>query len=290
MVLHDVAFPSMSFGDWQTVTQPKVKGTWNLHNVSVNLGLELDFFLLFSSWSGLVGQWGQANYAAGNSFLDSFAQYRRNMGLAASTVDIGIMEDIGYVSRNAHVLEHFRTTSTHVLYEQELLNSLHLMINRGAPTSSEKCQLAIGLRSTQLLSAPNNRTVWRNDPLMSLYFNTENQSGLTASIGNDEFRQFLTEVAADASALDNEESATYIATEIGKTFFGFLMRDITSLDIKESFSALGVDSLVSIELRNWFKQRLGCEITVLDILGSSSILALGEHTARLLKGRFASGG
>ena len=279
----------MSFDDWQTVTQPKVRGTWNLHNASVNLGLDLDFFLLFSSWSGLVGQWGQANYAAGNSFLDSFAQYRRNMGLPASTVDIGIMEDIGYVSRNAHVLEHFRTTSTHVLYEQDLLDSLHLMTKRGAPASSEKCQLAIGLRSTQLLSAPNNRTVWRNDPRMALYFNTESQSGTTTSTGNDELRQFLTEVAADASILDSEESITYIATEIGKTLFGFLMRDVNSLDVRESFSVLGVDSLVSIELRNWFKQRLGCEITVLDILGSSSILALGEHTALLLKSRFTSG-
>jgi acyl carrier protein len=278
----------MSFGDWQAVTQPKIQGTWNLHNVSMDLGLDLDFFLLFSSWSGLVGQWGQANYAAGNSFLDSFAQFRRNMMLPASTVDIGIMEDIGYVSRNAHVLEHFRTTSTHVLYEQDLLDSLHLMIKRGLPASSDNCQLAIGLRSTQLLAAPNNRTVWRNDPRMALYFNTESQGGTTASTGNDELRQFLTEVTADASVLDSEESITYIATEIGKTLFGFLMRDVNVLDVRESFSSLGVDSLVSIELRNWFKQRLGCEITVLDILGSSSILALGEHTAHLLKTRITS--
>lgn len=56
----------MSFADWQTAVQPKVDGTWNLHHASC--GLELDFFLLFSSWSGLVGQWGQANYAAVSVF------------------------------------------------------------------------------------------------------------------------------------------------------------------------------------------------------------------------------
>jgi len=263
----------MTYENWQTVTQPKVQGTWNLHNASLNIGLDLDFFLLFSSWSGLVGQWGQANYAAGNSFLDSFAEFRRNMGLAASTVDIGIMEDIGYVSRNAHVLENFRTTSTHVLYEQDLLDSLHLMIKRGAPTAIEKCQLAIGLRSTQPLSAPYKRTVWRNDPRMALYLNVENQRGNDPSSGNDEVRQFLAEVAVDVSILDSDDSVTYIATEIGKTLFGFLMKAASSLNVTEPFSSRGVDSLVSIELRNWFKQRLGCEITVIDILGSLSSCA-----------------
>lgn len=61
-IAQDIDFPSMSYEDWQTAVQPKVLGTWNLHYAS--LGLDLDFFLLFSSWSGLVGQWGQANYAA----------------------------------------------------------------------------------------------------------------------------------------------------------------------------------------------------------------------------------
>lgn len=85
----------MSFKDWKTDTQPKLRGTWNLHNVSIKRGLDLDFFLLFSSWTGLFGQWGQANYAAGNSFLDYFAGNRRNLGLAASTVNTGIKDDIG---------------------------------------------------------------------------------------------------------------------------------------------------------------------------------------------------
>lgn len=162
------------------------------------------------------------------------------------------------------------------------------MIKRGAPTASEKCQLAIGLRSTQPLSAPNNRTVWRNDPRMALYFNAENQGDNDTSSGNDEVRQFLAEVAVDISILERDDSVTYIATQIGKTLFGFLMKDASSLNITEPFSSLGVDSLVSIELRNWFKQRLGCEITVLDILGSSSLLALGEHTALLLKAKFST--
>lgn len=77
-----------------------VNGTWNLHEALD--GPKLDFFV-FSSWSGLRGQWGQANYAAANT-LDAFVQYRRKQELPASVLNIGVMEDIGYVSRNAGVL------------------------------------------------------------------------------------------------------------------------------------------------------------------------------------------
>jgi hypothetical protein len=51
----------------------KVKGTWNLHMASLSQPTRLDFFTLLSSVSGVIGQRGQANYAAANVFLDSFA-------------------------------------------------------------------------------------------------------------------------------------------------------------------------------------------------------------------------
>src|SRR6266480_5214564 len=126
----------MSLDEWQAAVAPKVQGTWNLHSVLVKEHQPVDFFLLLSSWSGLVGQWGQTNYASANTFLDAFTQYRHSQGLPSMTIDIGVMEDIGYVSRNARVLEHFHTTSSHVLYEQDLLDSLQLSIARSMRFSS----------------------------------------------------------------------------------------------------------------------------------------------------------
>lgn len=186
---------SMSFDEWQAAVAPKVQGTWNLHSVLLKEHQPVDFFLLFSSWSGLLGHWGQANYASANAFLDAFTQYRHSQGLPSATVDIGVMEDIGYVSRNAHVLDHLRMTSAHPLYEQDLLDSIQLLIARSTRLSSNntdngyssiggyeygnKAQLALGLRSTQPLSAPNNRLVWKRDSRMSLYRNIESQVATT---------------------------------------------------------------------------------------------------------------
>jgi hypothetical protein len=40
-------------------------------------------------------QKGQANYAASNAFLDSFASYRHHLGRPACAVELGVIEDEG---------------------------------------------------------------------------------------------------------------------------------------------------------------------------------------------------
>jgi hypothetical protein len=74
MVLHDQAWQKMTIDEWNGATPPKVRGTWNLHNETESLNL--DFFILFSSLSGIVGRPGQANYARANTFLDAFVKFR----------------------------------------------------------------------------------------------------------------------------------------------------------------------------------------------------------------------
>ena len=73
MVLRDEAFPRMSLDDWNAASAPKVRGTWLLHKATLTAGVDLDFFLVFSSLSGTLGTPGQANYAGANTFLDAFA-------------------------------------------------------------------------------------------------------------------------------------------------------------------------------------------------------------------------
>jgi KR domain len=58
---------------WHTGIDPKVRGTWNIHNVITGKDDQLDFFLLTSSISGSVGTATEGNYCVANYFLDNFA-------------------------------------------------------------------------------------------------------------------------------------------------------------------------------------------------------------------------
>jgi polyketide synthase PksN len=59
------------------VLAPKVLGLVNLDQASKDLGL--DFFVLFSSLAGCLGNVGQAGYSTANAFMDAYARYRNTL-------------------------------------------------------------------------------------------------------------------------------------------------------------------------------------------------------------------
>ena len=103
MVLHDTLFTEMSLEMMEEVLKPKMDGTNYLDELFFDV--ELDFFILFSSLSSVVGNTGQSNYAAASTYLTSLAVQRRKRGLAASAFDIGRVVGIGYVERAGQVVQ-----------------------------------------------------------------------------------------------------------------------------------------------------------------------------------------
>lgn len=81
----------MTHEQWQKAYDPKVSGTWYLHKA---LPKDLDFFIMLSSVVSVIGNVAQANYAAGNSWMDALAHYRRTgLGLPAVSLNVGIVMD-----------------------------------------------------------------------------------------------------------------------------------------------------------------------------------------------------
>jgi acyl carrier protein len=87
-VLEDGLVSALSAQQLERVMLPKVDGAFHLHELTAHL--ELTEFVLFSSAAGLMGSPGQANYAAGNAFLDALAQHRREQGLAGRSLAWGL--------------------------------------------------------------------------------------------------------------------------------------------------------------------------------------------------------
>ncbi|THC90429.1 hypothetical protein EYZ11_010106 [Aspergillus tanneri] len=303
MVLRDKSFLDMKWDEWQAAVQPKVQGTWNLHRALLSEQPEesLDFFFLFSSAGAMSGQWGQANYNAGNTFLDAFVAYRHSLGLPASTVNIGVIQDIGYVSQNSEILGSLRSTAQYLMREPELLESIELMLHRSSPTESvadqtlsryvTRSQIGIGMRSTLPIDASNNRTIWRKDPRMLVYRNVEGQSGpVSSSTGSDQvLTHFLSEIGSNMTMLKAPESVELLAGEIGRTLFGFLMRaEAEKIDFDVPLASVGIDSLISVELRNWIRRKIGVEVTVLEIVRADSVRDLGVVAQKKLVEKYES--
>lgn len=298
MILRDMGILDMDLETFQAVARPRVQGTWNLH--AALAGQPLDFFVLFSSACGVVGYYGQANYAASNTFLDAFVQYRHARGLPASVLDIGAVDDVGYISRTPAAKETMLAMSGRLISERDFLEALQLTIARSAvpQVAEDKSKNGRGVffhspgQVTQALECrlpimdPQNNIIWKRDPRMAIYRNIETVAadGATASSG---MKSFLAEMTENPGQLGQAHAAEFLAGQIGARVGTFLMRreDEEPLDLGLTLSAVGVDSLVAIELRNWWKQNLGVDVSVLELMGGGSIQRLGQMAALRLKER-----
>ncbi|KAG5918681.1 hypothetical protein E4U53_004073, partial [Claviceps sorghi] len=294
MVVANENFTKMSHEQWTASTAPKVRGTWNLHNASVAAGAHLDFFLMFSSVSGIVGQAGQANYASGNSFLDAFAQYRTDLGLAASVVDMGAVEDIGWISEHHGMMGTMSRSGFKPVLEQEVLDAMAvsmLVHNRpqpALPTARDKASetafafshtntFLVGLALLIPLHDPSNYVIWKKDRRMASYHN--NSAAAPAAASTDALRSFLSSAQADPMMLKSAESAHFFATEIGKKLLDLLLKPQEGLKTSMPLLDLGLDSLVALELRAWIKQVFSFDLPILEMMSMGSLDILGQHAA-----------
>ncbi|EFQ96996.1 fatty acid synthase S-acetyltransferase [Nannizzia gypsea CBS 118893] len=294
MVVANENFTKMSFGEWMASTAPKVQGTWNLHNASLAAGIDLDFFLMFSSVSGIVGQAGQANYASGNSFLDAFAQYRNGLGLAASVVDMGAVEDVGWISEHQGMMGKMSRSGFKPVLEQEVIDAMAIcMLVHSKPGQAAERALAVaskndscfvhkntflvGLALLIPLHDPSNYVIWKRDRRMASYHNNSTISAAAAS--TDTLKSYLNSAQADPSILKSSEAARLFAVEIGKKLFDLLLKPQDELNTSWPLLDLGLDSLVALELRAWIKQVFSFDLPMLEMMSIGSLDILGQYAA-----------
>jgi len=98
MVLDDAILANLDAERFHRVLAPKVAGVDNLEYLL--RGKPLDYFVLFSSVTTLIGNPGQGNYVAANAYMEGVVRRRRQKGLPALAIGWGPITDVGVVARN----------------------------------------------------------------------------------------------------------------------------------------------------------------------------------------------
>lgn len=151
-------FEKMNFEEWTQSTDSKICGTMNLHKL-FSKKEDLSFFVALSSVSSVIGNMGQANYCAGNGFIDALMEWRRKQGLPGHSINLGLVPDASGMSDIAEDQEQRRRRYKHFegteIMTHEIQTLLRVIINSKLSLPS---QIIAGMTDT--LSRNNGSTAW----------------------------------------------------------------------------------------------------------------------------------
>ena len=256
-VLDDGVVRTLTWAQMERVLAPKVAGAWHLHHLTRDL--PLDFFVLFSSATALLGSPGQANHAAANAFLDALAHYRRASGLCALSIGWGPWAEIGAAAARG-VGERFRGKGIGTLTPADGWEKLDRLL--ASPTAHVAVLRADwGEVDPQLTAGPF-------------------------------FRELRIEPAASGDAaepsLAGPALAELPAAERQSRLLGEVRRQVAhvlglgsggQIDPQLGFFSSGMDSLTSVELRNRLQTRLGRSLPSTVVFDYPTAEALAAHLA-----------
>ncbi|MBN2343042.1 MAG: SDR family NAD(P)-dependent oxidoreductase [Deltaproteobacteria bacterium] len=259
LVLEDELMHKMSKEQLLLPIQPKIKGTWNLHQATVDINL--DYFVMFSSVSSLYGLPGQGNYAAGNRFQDDFARYRRAMGKPATTINLGPLADTGFVSRENKVNDYLALSGWSPLATKSALAALETVLNEN------HTQMGVfNLDWTQLAkSFPKIAASQRFASIAAMQNKTD-----VATAEDTDVQQRL--IAANA-----HEREPMIRKLLAAAMEGILGIDRNNIDFEKPINRMGMDSLMANQLRSILTTQTGVEFSLMQIMQGPRLSELARE-------------
>jgi len=258
----------MQVEDFNIPLQSKFHGTRHLYQAFENLSL--DFFIILSSISGVIGASGQANYAAGNAFQDTFANTTSTSKFPCISIDIGLLDD---AKHNNPIRE--QNLARHGVVPMRPYEFVALLeYAMSARISRDHCkQIVVGF-DWQSLSDVEITNATTKGPL---FCHIRQSSGNTATDPGPSIGKPL-EVAVSESS-DREELQRIVTAAISHKLSNLVASDGLDQRTDSSMLDLGLDSLITTELRNWIFSEFKVVTQVLEILDQGSIRSLASLVA-----------
>ncbi|MFE4646159.1 SDR family NAD(P)-dependent oxidoreductase, partial [Streptomyces sp. NPDC056730] len=260
-VVDDGVIGSLTPARLDSVLRPKADAAWNLHELTS--GLDLAAFVLFSSVAATLGSPGQANYAAGNAFLDALAAHRRAGGLPGLALAWGPWTQSVGMTR----------TLTDIDVERIARSGMPpLSVDQGLALFDAALATGLPAVAPVRLDLPVLRTQGEIPPLLRGLIRTP---GRRAAAQVSETAGGLAQRLTGLNAAERREILLdlvrgQVAQVLGHT-------DAAEVEASRQFQDLGFDSLTAVELRNGLNTVTGLRLPATMVFDYPTPSALADH-------------
>ncbi|WP_091310081.1 type I polyketide synthase [Amycolatopsis tolypomycina] len=254
-VLADSTVTGLTKAQLATVLRPKRDAAWLLHELTADQPLAA--FVLFSSIAGVLGNRGQANYAAANASLDALAEHRAARGLPGVSIAWGLWDTATGMTAAMTGADRARLTGVRPITEAQGLAGF---------------DAALGLSGTVVVSTWDTTALRAADDVPAVL------RGLVPARRAVAAAPVAAGLAGQLAGLDRETAAAtvtgFVRTEVA-TALGH--RSPASVEVAKPFSELGIDSLTSVELRNRIAAGTGLRLPASLLFNHPTVELLAAH-------------
>ncbi|KAL7068433.1 putative type I fatty acid synthase [Cryptosporidium serpentis] len=234
--------------------QPKAIGAWNLHNICQELGINnnLKSFVMFSSVSAVLGNFGQLNYSAANACLDALASYRNKLGYCGQSIQwgpwieqgmaINLKKDIERAGMKGITNEIGLKILSDVMLHSDLLEVVSCLSIKWQ-TYIERVHLG---QSPAFLSMMEIKEQFHGSSIVNSLVN-----------------------------LSPEQRFEYVETEVRSLASSVLGITVDSLDAP--LQNIGIDSLAALEFRNSLCQKFKIKLSVTMLFDYPTLRSIVTH-------------
>jgi acyl transferase domain-containing protein/NADPH:quinone reductase-like Zn-dependent oxidoreductase/NAD(P)-dependent dehydrogenase (short-subunit alcohol dehydrogenase family)/acyl carrier protein len=270
-VIEDGLIRSLDAAQLQRVLEPKARGAQYLD--ALTRPLQLDFFVLFSSATTLFGNPGQASYVAANHWLEALARQRLTLGLPATSVLWGAIDDAGFLARNQNIKDALQgRMGGAALKAQVALDVLEkLLIQKRSGLGVLELEWKALARFLPTAMEP------KFIELARLHGGEQDEESDVRDI-----QRLLDE-------MNDEELSERFAEMLKQEISEILRLPTNKLDVQRPLQELGLDSLMSVELVVAVEERFGIRLPVMELSETSSINKLTARILELLRSNVDKG-
>ncbi|MFC0596903.1 SDR family NAD(P)-dependent oxidoreductase, partial [Streptomyces palmae] len=264
-VLDDGVVTSLTPERIRAVLRPKADAAWNLHQLT--RGADLTMFVLFSAAGGLLGNAGQANYAAANAYLDALAGHRRAQGLPGTSLAWGLWEQASGMTGALDEADRLRMRRSGVLPipSEEALELFDAALAADRP-------LVLPVRLDLTATAEDGTT---RAALLRGLTGTAHRRAARTAVAEAPAAEDLVQRLARLPRAEREHTLRDLVRAHVAAVLGHASPD--SVDLGRGFLESGFDSLRAVELRNRLSTATGLRLPATLVFDHPSPTALIEH-------------